>query len=129
MYDWWKRYEIYYRNVNGEIEPYLEVNKDTSDKDVVPEQKIFEIIYNEHNNIKGVSQTKIKIRERYHSITEWMVNIFIQQICPVCAVMRNKPKKKAGAHTPIKSKRFRTRGCDCVCELRKYDCVCELRKL
>ena len=96
VYDWLTRYEIFYRNVNGEIEPYLEVFKDSCDKEVVAEPKIFDIIYDEHKNIghKGVTQTKNKIREKYHSITEWMVNIFVQQICPVCAITRNKPKKR-----------------------------------
>ena len=64
-YDWVDRYEFYYRLVNGEMAPYLEANKPTTDRKIVPERKIFDIIFEEHQKIrhKDIGQTINQIKK------------------------------------------------------------------
>ena len=50
-YDWFDRYEVNYRQVNGKSVPYLECLKEKHDREVVPESMIFDIIYEQHSRI------------------------------------------------------------------------------
>jgi len=97
--------------IGGKEEFYLENKTGKLGKEIIAAENMFDAIYDAHEHVghKKVAPTYNMLRKNYHSISESLVRIFINKVCPICSMTRRKARAEKGATTPIISSQFRAR--------------------